>query len=53
MKIRFHLGNGPQLWGATTTVKYCFYQDLTLGENGLAVLLDGFSWAFCRDLEVV
>jgi hypothetical protein len=52
-KVRLNLDNCPQLCGATTTVKYCFYQDLTLGENGLAVLLDGFSWTFCRDLEVI
>ena len=52
-KVRVMLDNCPQLYGLAVTVKSCFYQDTTLGETGLAVLLDELSWAFCRDLEVV
>jgi hypothetical protein len=52
-KVRVMLDNCPQLYGVTVTVKSCFYQNTTLGEGGLAVLLDELSWSFCKDLEVV
>ena len=52
-KVRLMMDNCPQLYGMAVTVKSCFYQDTTLGEHGLAVLLDEVSWAFCKDLEVV
>jgi hypothetical protein len=52
-KVRVMLNNCPQLYGVIVTVKSCFYQNTTLGESGLAVLLDELSWSFCKDLEVV
>ena len=52
-KVRVLLDNCPQLYGMTATVKSCFYQEMGLGESGLAVLLDELSWTFCKDLEVI
>lgn len=52
-KVRVMLSDCPQLHGVTATVKACFFQDTTMGEPGLAVLLNELSWVFCKDLEVV
>jgi hypothetical protein len=52
-KVRVKLDDCSQLYGVVVTVRACFYQNTTMGEPGIAVLLDELSWVFCRDLEVV
>lgn len=42
----------PQVDGNIVTVRHCFYQQ-TLETDGLAVLLEEMSWAYCRDLEEI
>lgn len=53
-RVRLHADNCPQIDGAIATVKLCFWQNNSHPEgNGLAVLMNEYSWAFCRHLEVL
>lgn len=53
-RVRLHAASCPQIDGAESTVRYCFWQNQChAGSEGMAVLLEEFSWTFCRDLELV
>jgi hypothetical protein len=53
-KVRIHAPNAPQIDGAQGTVRSCFYQNTTYTpDGGMAVLLEEFSWSWCKDLEIL
>lgn len=52
-KVRVRRESCPQVDGAVATVRSCFFQDQTLSEHGMAVLLNELSWVLCKDCEVL
>jgi hypothetical protein len=53
--VRLRAANCPQNDKASDTVRACFYQNQysTVGEHGMAVLLNKHTWTYCRELEVL
>ena len=52
-KVRLRRADCPQVDRAIDTVRACFYQNQysTADEHGMAVLLNKYTWTYCRDLE--